>query len=181
MKLDKDKKKNIFTNTCKKIKDNKTHIYEHLQENYQCLKSDSHQKKYFHLLHWKPFKNCTNCFLFCVNSSSGFWDTWIFALTFWLCKKRYEKRAKVNFKIYDMTDWYIFQYLKKLLQPDNEIWSVSRIQHEKYSIFKNHVQNVAGQLLPDPFIKIRMKHISGSIVWNIKFAFIACPSRGKIY
>ena len=38
-------------------------------------------------------------------------------------------KAKVNFKIYDVTDWttnnyntHIAQYLKKQSQSDNEIW-----------------------------------------------------------
>ena len=41
---------------------------------------------------------------------------------------------KVNFKIYDVTDWlknnynsYIAHYLSKQKQPDHEIWSVNRI------------------------------------------------------
>ena len=40
----------------------------------------------------------------------------------------------VNFKIYDVTEWttnnyntHNAQYLKKLRQPDNEIWSADRI------------------------------------------------------
>ena len=42
--------------------------------------------------------------------------------------------VKVNSKIYDVTDWttynyniHIAQYLKKLRQSCNEIWSVNRI------------------------------------------------------
>ena len=49
-------------------------------------------------------------------------------------EKRLDKKAKNNFKIYDVTDWetnnydtHIAQYLKKQRQPDNEISSVNRI------------------------------------------------------
>ena len=46
-------------------------------------------------------------------------DISIFALTFWLCRKPLDKKAKDNFKIYDVIDkttnnynTYIAQYLK---------------------------------------------------------------------
>ena len=45
----------------------------------------------------------------------------------------------VNFKIYDVTDWaannyntHIAQYFKKLRQPNNEIWLINRVSHDKY-------------------------------------------------
>ena len=43
-----------------------------------------------------------------------------FVLSFWLCQKWLDKKAMVNFKIYDVTGWttnnyntHIAQYLKK--------------------------------------------------------------------
>ena len=42
---------------------------------------------------------------------------------------------------------HIAQYLKKYRQSDNEIWSVDRIR-EIFS-FKNHVENLAGRLVPE--------------------------------
>ena len=69
---------------------------------------------------WKPFKNGKKCFLIHL---------------FVLKKFNFE----VTFKIYDFTNWetnihntHIAQYLKKWRQSDNKIWSVNRIQHEKY-------------------------------------------------
>ena len=48
--------------------------------------------------------------------------------------KRRDKKAKVNFKIYDVTDWgtnddnaNIAQYLKKENQSYNEVWSANKI------------------------------------------------------
>ena len=52
--------------------------------------------------------------------------------------KMSDKKAEINFKIYDVKDWiatnyniHIAQYRKKLRQPDNEIWSVNKIKLEK--------------------------------------------------
>ena len=49
-------------------------------------------------------------------------------------EKRLDKKAKVNFKLYDVKDWetnnynkHVAQYPKKKRQPENEIWSVNRI------------------------------------------------------
>ena len=53
--------------------------------------------------------------------------------------KRLVKKAKVNFKIYDVTNWntsnyskHIARYLKMLSQSDNDIWLVNRILRGKY-------------------------------------------------
>ena len=61
----------------------------------------------------------------------------IFTFLSWLfghVEKQLDKKAKVNFKIYGVTDWTknnykinIVQYLKKWRQSDNEILSVNRI------------------------------------------------------
>lgn len=44
-----------------------------------------------------------------------------------------EKKAKINFKIYDATKWitkgyskHMTRYFKKYMQSDNKIWSVGR-------------------------------------------------------
>ena len=49
-------------------------------------------------------------------------------------KKQLHKKAMVNFKIYDVTDWtarnykaHIAQYLMKERQADNEMWSVNKM------------------------------------------------------
>ena len=49
-------------------------------------------------------------------------------------EKWQSKKAKVNFMIYDVTDWttnnyniHIAQYFKKRRPSGNEIWSVNRI------------------------------------------------------
>ena len=48
-------------------------------------------------------------------------------------EKRLDRKAKVNFKIFDVTCWttinyntHITQYLKTQRQPDEEIWPVNR-------------------------------------------------------
>ena len=54
-------------------------------------------------------------------------------------EKRLDQKDKVNFKIRDVTAWFInncnthiVQYLTKERKPDNEIWSINRIKQEKY-------------------------------------------------
>ena len=54
-------------------------------------------------------------------------------------KKQLDWKDNVNFKIHDVTTWltnncntYIAQYLTRQKQPDNETWSVNRLQQEKY-------------------------------------------------
>ena len=67
------------------------------------------------------FKNDEKCFLFHVKNSFLSQDTWIFNLTFLvILEKRLVKKAKIDFRIYDVTTWetnndntYIAQYLKK--------------------------------------------------------------------
>ena len=67
------------------------------------------------------FKNDEKCFLFHVKNSFLSQDIWIFNLTFLvILEKRLVKKAKIDFRIYDVTTWetnndntYIAQYLKK--------------------------------------------------------------------
>ena len=55
-------------------------------------------------------------------------STCIFVLNFGNVEKRLDKKAKVNFKIYDITDWttnncntHIAQYLRLLFKPNQAI------------------------------------------------------------
>ena len=44
---------------------------------------------------------------------------------------------------------------------------------------KNHAQDVVEKLFPDSFLKIKIKHISGSIFWRfIQCAFSVCQVKG---
>ena len=38
------------------------------------------------------------------------------------------------------------------------------IEYNKYFFLKNYVQNVMEKLFPDPFVKIKIERISGSVV-----------------
>ena len=69
-----------------------------------------------------------------------------------------DQKAKVNFKIYNVTTWetnncniHIAQYLRKLRQSDKEHFSFNmrNISHEK------SYPNVVEKLFPDPFLKTR--------------------------
>ena len=51
-----------------------------------------------------------NAFLIHVKSSFRSWNKNIFVLTFWLYRKQLDKIAKINFKIYDVTDWIAINY-----------------------------------------------------------------------
>ena len=64
---------------------------------------------------WKPFKNDEQCFLFHCKRRFRSWDIYIFVLSFWLCKKRLDKKG--NFKIYDVTDLNILGQEKQTLKP----------------------------------------------------------------
>ena len=82
----------------------------------------------------------------------------LFVLEIFLCwllsyvEKRLDKTAKVNIKIYGVTEGAtnkykicIAQYFKKWKQSTNQAWSVNKIESE--SIFlKSHAENEAGRL-----------------------------------
>ena len=72
------------------------------------------------MLQLKTIKNDEKCFLFHVESSFLLWDIYIFVQLFGHVEKRLDKKAMVNFKIYEVIDWttnncniHIAQYLKK--------------------------------------------------------------------
>ena len=68
------------------------------------LKLDYHfPKKVVYLLPWKLFK-MTKCFVFHVKSYFCSWDIYIFVLIFGYIEKWLDKKAKINFKIYDVAD-----------------------------------------------------------------------------
>ena len=80
-----------------------------------------------------------NAFYFMLKSLFVLEMVTVLSCDFGYVEKWLDKKAMVNFKIYDVTDWtannyntHTAQYLKKQRQPDNESWSVNRIEHEKY-------------------------------------------------
>ena len=62
-------------------------------------------KMFFYLLQWKPIKSDEKFILFHVKSFFRSWNIYIFALTFWLNKKRLDKKAKVNLKNMTSQTW----------------------------------------------------------------------------
>ena len=81
-------------------------------------------------------------------------------------EKRLDKKTMVNYKIYNVRGWttnnntHIVQYLKKWRQPDNKVWSINRIWHEKY--FFCEKLYTYGEASPRRFykkIKIEMSEI----------------------
>ena len=67
-----------------------------------------------------PCKNDGKCFLFHLKSAFCSQDIQMFVLTFGHVEKRFDYQNKVNFKIYDVTDWttndcntHIAYYLRK--------------------------------------------------------------------
>ena len=82
----------------------------------------------------KALKNDEKCFLFCLKTSFRSQDIQIFVLTFWSCRKN--GLISITLILKFMTsqsgqqnncNTQIYQYLTKLKQPGNEIWSVNRI------------------------------------------------------
>ena len=61
----------------------------HLHKVYILLKSDFHlPKNNCYLLHWKPFKDHEECFLFHFKSSFCSQDIYDFVMNFWSCRKK---------------------------------------------------------------------------------------------
>ena len=54
---------------------------------------------------WKPFKNDEKWFLFHLKSSFLSQDIQFFVLTFGYVEKQFDQKDRVNFKIYDVTNW----------------------------------------------------------------------------
>ena len=76
-----------------------------------------------------------------------------------LQKELLTQKDKVNFKNYDVTNWltnisntYIAQYFTKQKQLDNENQSVHRFITREIFFFKNHEENLLGELVPDFFL-----------------------------
>ena len=57
---------------------------------------------------------------------------------------------------------HIDQYLQNSRQLGNKTGSINRITRETLFV-KNHTQNEVKKLLPDPFLKIKIEHISESV------------------
>ena len=103
-----------------------------------------------------PLKMMKNAFYFMLKA---LFVLGIIAFLSWLfgyAEKRLDMKTTVNFKTRDVTDWttdnyntHITQYLKKKMQSGNEIWSVNKIQREKYFVFKYHAENEKERLVPD--------------------------------
>ena len=99
------------------------------------LKSGSHLPKFFFIYFNKSLLKIMKYASYFVLKALFVVD--IFKFLSWLSgyvEKRLDKKAMVNFKIYDVTDWttnnrktYIAQYLKAKMQPDNEILSVNKM------------------------------------------------------
>ena len=100
-----------------------------------------------------------------LKSSSRSWDICIYVLTFWSCRK------------YVLIRKLIGQILPNISRSkDNHTMKFGQlVEYNMIFFLKNHTQNVEEKLVPDPFIKIKIEHISGSTTWNvIKFVFIVC-------
>ena len=57
------------------------------------------------------------CFLFRAKSSFRSWDNYIFVMIFRLLKKnQFDQNGKINFRIYDFTDWITNNYKTDIAQ-----------------------------------------------------------------
>ena len=78
------------------------------------------------------------------------------SLAFDYVEKRLVKKAMVNFKIYDITDWTINNYNIHILRSKgNQLMMFGQlIEYNLINVFlKNHTQNVMEKLVPDPFVE----------------------------
>ena len=148
------------------------------------LKSDFHLPKNFFCFCFNesPLKVIKYAFYFMLKA---LFVLEIFKFLPWLfgyVEKRLDKKTKVNFKIYGVTDWTKNNYSTCIVQflvrsNDNQAKKLGHVtEYNMRSIFLEiHTQNE--KLVPDSLIKIKTEHVSGSIVWNvIKFIFVVCLS-----
>ena len=145
-----------------------------------------YQKYCFYLLQWKPFKNDEKC-LFHVKIPFRSWDIYIFALTVWLCRKLLDKKPKVNFKIYDVTNWRTNNLLLNISRSKgNEAMNFGRlIENKMINIFlKNNTHNMMEKLVLDPFMKNQNRaylRISSLKCYEVCFYCMSKSRTIKIY
>ena len=78
---------------------------------------------------------------------------------FWSCKKRFDKEAKVNFKIYYVTDW---ETITKHILPNiprnkgNQTMKCGQLieYNMKYFFKKKSFTRYSGEISPRPFYKV---------------------------
>ena len=107
---------------------------------------------------------------------------------FWIfghAEKRLDKKAQVNFKIYDTANLITNNFSRHITRYHKifkyEIRSVNRTEHEKYCFSEKTCTKCGEETSPRLFLKkIKIEHIiSGSTAWSfIPFVFIVCQSRG---
>ena len=113
-------------------KADKGNILVKTRKDYYCnaLNSDSHLRKkfFFVCFNESPLKILENSFYFMSNALFVLQIIKFLSKLFYHVLKRLDQKAKVNFKICDVTYWtansfntHIAQYLKKLSQPGTEI------------------------------------------------------------
>ena len=86
-----------------------------------------------------------------MQNSSGRLPLNICLAFFGVLGKRLHKKAKINFKVYDVVKLeenrynpHITQYLQRKRQSDNEIWADNRVSF----FLKSHAKNEAGGVSP---------------------------------
>ena len=130
---------------------------------------------------WKPFKgDWKNVFCFTVKALFALKIFKSLTWLFYSCRKMAHKKAKFNFKIYDVINREMSNYNHVLsdisrCKGNQKMKYGQLIGYSDIDIFfsRNHIQNVVEKLVPDPFLKQK------STVWNfIQFVFIVCQSRG---
>ena len=91
--------------------------------------------------------------LFNLKSSFHSEGIYIFVLTL---RKRIDKKAKVNFKIYEVTIWKKAIAIHVVLNiSGNETVKWGQIKEYRVFFFKKHARNKAGRLVSDLFLFFR--------------------------
>ena len=84
----------------------------------------------------------------------------IFRFFTWLFEKWLDKEAKVNFEIYDFTDWEKIIIIHELpsisRSKDNQAMKFGQlIKLREIFFLQNHVKNETGRLIPDLFLFLK--------------------------
>ena len=91
-------------------------------------------------------------------------------MTFWLCRKPAWKKAKVNFKTYEVTNnYYTYCPISQEI-----IWSVIIIYNMRNIFLKKSYTKCGKETSPWAFSKkVKIENISGSTIWTfIQFALL---------
>ena len=78
-------------------------------------------------------------------------------------KKPYASKILYEQTISQVFIWALY-FVRLVALLFDELWCIGQVLNMRNIFLKNLTQNVVEKLVPDPFLKIKIGHISGSII-----------------